>query len=312
MVAPVLGIANTSSLTTPTKIIFPTGSAPIIALSSNNDGYHCLALDSNHNVYGWGRNTTGALGDGSLINRETPVLVATNVIDIFAGETFSYILKSDGTLWATGESLGYSIWMNLPASQRTTFTQINPTIAPMNLCAPKVWGVVPIKLSGFTCVADNSNAILNWQSAEETNASKYIVEYSNDGRNFQSIATLIAKGSNSQYNYIHFNVSGTAFYRLKMMDKDGSYTYSEIRVVKFNGKAGITIAPNPANDAVYIFTKGTVKSVQIFSVDGQLLKSITNYKSGQAINISNLAASTYIMKTVSSNNETHYARFVKK
>lgn len=316
--SPVLGLGDPTGIPTPpTKVTFPQGSASIVALSSNNDGYSCLALDSNQNVYGWGNNEFGQLGDGTFNSITTPKLIATNAIDIFAGENFSYILKADGTLWASGQS-GYdninygSIWMNLPNIQRNVFTQIDPTIAPMNLCAPKVWGVVPIKLSNFTCVADNSNAILNWQSAEERNASKYIVEYSNDGRNFQSIATLIAKGSNSAYTYSHYNVTGTAFYRLKMIDKDGSYTYSEIRVVSFNGKAGITIAPNPANDAVYIFTKGIVKSVQVFSVDGQLLKSISNHNNGQSINISNLAASTYIMKTVSSNNETHYARFVKK
>lgn len=53
-----------------------------------------------------------------------------------AGESFSYIVKTDGTLWATGSSNGGSIWMNLTNTQRNVFTQINPQIAPMNLCKP--------------------------------------------------------------------------------------------------------------------------------------------------------------------------------
>jgi alpha-tubulin suppressor-like RCC1 family protein len=322
---PVLGLGSTNFyFVPPTKITFPAGAAPIVALSANSDGSFCLALDENHKVYAWGTNEHGQLGDGTFTNRSKPVLVATNVIDIFAGESFSYVLKADSTLWASGES-GYpfipiyqpsfygSIWMNLPNIKRNVFTQINPTIAPMNLCAPKVFGVVPVKLSSFTCIANGNTAYLNWQSAEETNASKYIVQYSNNGSSFKDIATVFAIGSNSKYNYIHQQVSGTAFYRLQMMDKDGRFTYSEIRVVKFDNKAGFTIAPNPANDVVYLFTKSNavIKSIQILSIDGQIIKNLNGYNNGQQISISNLAKGTYILKAVYKNNEMEYGRFIK-
>lgn len=317
--APVLGLGNTAgTIVPPTKITFPSGAAPIVALSANNDGYSCMALDSNHNVYAWGDNSYGQLGDGTLVSRSTPVLVAANVIDIYAGENFSYILKSDSTLWAAGQS-GYdntagSIWMNLSNVQRSAFTRIDPTIAPMNLCAPKVWGVVPVKLSNFTSIANGTNAILNWQSSEETNAGKYVVQYSNDGRSFKDIATVFATGSNSKYNYIHQQVSGTAFYRLKMMDKDGSFSYSAIRVVKFDNKAGFTMAPNPANDVVYLFTKNNavIKSIQIAAIDGKVVKVVNNYNNGQGLNVSALAAGTYILKAIYQNNEMQYGRFIKK
>ncbi|MES2850426.1 MAG: T9SS type A sorting domain-containing protein, partial [Bacteroidota bacterium] len=302
----------------PNVIVFPTGSSPIIALSATNDGYSVLALDSSGKVYAWGWNVSGNLGDGTTIEKLRPVLVADNVIDIFSGENFSYILKEDNTLWATGQS-GYdnfnygSIWMNLPNFQRNIFTQIDPTIAPMNLCTPKVWGVVPIKLSSFTCVANGNTAYLNWQSAEEINADKCVVEYSKDGSNFQNIAIINAKGSNSNYKHVHHQVSGTAFYRLKMMDKDGSFKYSEIRVVKFDKKAGFTIAPNPANDVLYLFTKenAAIKSIQILSIDGQVVKILNEYNTGQKISISNLARGTYILKVVYQDNEMEYGRFIK-
>jgi|JI6StandDraft_1071083.scaffolds.fasta_scaffold13580_3 gliding motility-associated-like protein len=107
----------------------------IVAISGCNDGYHFLALDKNHNCYAWGNNNFGQLG--SYSRPIIPVLVDTNVVDIMAGETFSYIVKTDGSLWATGSSLSAgSIWMNLTNTQRNVFTQINPLIAPMNLCKP--------------------------------------------------------------------------------------------------------------------------------------------------------------------------------
>ncbi|MES2850427.1 MAG: T9SS type A sorting domain-containing protein [Bacteroidota bacterium] len=316
---PVLGLgAASDTITPPTKITFPVSAAPIVALSANNDGALCMALDSNRNVYAWGYNAYGQLGDGTIIHKSTPTLVATNAIDIFCGENFSYILKADGTLWATGRSgyddLNYgSIWMNLPNIQRNVFTQIDPTLPPMNLCAPKVWGVVPVKLSSFTCTANGNTAYIDWQSAEEINASKYIIQYSNDGSNFKDIATVMATGSNNNYKYVHHQVSGTAFYRLKMMDKDGSFKYSEIRVVKFDNKPGFTIAPNPANDVVYVFTKSNavIKSIHILSIDGQVVNAINNYSNGQGINISKLSKGIYVLKAVYQNNEMEYGRFIK-
>ena len=243
-------------------------------------------------------------------------MVATDVIDIFAGYTFSYIMKADGTLWASGSTLfgdnreRGSIWMDLPNSRRTIFTQIDPRSPSFNLCPLTV---VPFKLESFTCIANGNNAIVNWQSAEEINAANYIVQYSNDGNSFKDIVTVFATGSNSQYNYIHQQIRGTAFYRLKMIDRNGSFTYSEIRVVNFDNKAGFTIAPNPANDMLYLFTKNNaiIKSIQIISIDGQVVKNLNQYNSGQQISISNLARGTYILKTVYQNNEMEYGRFIK-
>lgn len=125
----------------PTKINFPAGASPIIALSATSDGVTAFALDETGKVYGWGANYNGQLGDGTFTHRSVPKLVATDVIDICAGETFSYILKSDKTIWATGLGNNGSIWMNQPNVIRNIFTQIDPTIAPMNLCEPKPFGI---------------------------------------------------------------------------------------------------------------------------------------------------------------------------
>ncbi len=311
-----LGNSYTPEVIPPTKINFPAGAAPIVALSANDDGGIGMALDSNHNVYGWGEAGSGQLGiSGGDAN--TPVLIATDAIDIFAGETFSYILKSDGTLWASGSSLnngtGASIWMNLSNTQRYSFTKIDPTIAPMNLCAPKPYGVVPIRLLNFNCTAVGNNTNLSWVAAEEINADQYIVEYSRDGIHFQSISVIMAKGSSSNYQYVHQQVSDKAFYRLKMIDRDGSFSFSDIWVLKFEKKAGITIAPNPANETLALFHKNNtvVRSVQVLSMDGQAVMNVSNYHNGQVINISQLANGCYLLKVVYKDNEMELARFVK-
>jgi gliding motility-associated-like protein len=112
-----------------------TGLRNIVAISGCNDGDHFLALDSNHNCYAWGFNGYGQ-GGTTESRLYTPKLVATNVNDIMAGERFSYIIKTDGELYASGMSKDGSIWMNLQNKIRFQFTKINPRIPPIELCEP--------------------------------------------------------------------------------------------------------------------------------------------------------------------------------
>lgn len=102
------------------------GLTDIVAISACCDGYHFLALDANKNCYAWG--DPGA--SGNSVFGTIPTLVATDVIDIMAGETFSYIVKSDGSLWGVGASNGASIWLNLPDTFRLQYTQLNPALVP--------------------------------------------------------------------------------------------------------------------------------------------------------------------------------------
>jgi alpha-tubulin suppressor-like RCC1 family protein len=66
--------------------------------------YHVLAVTTNGNVYAWGLNTNGELGDGTVTNRNSPVLITTlsNIVAVTAGNSSSYALDSCGIVWAWG------------------------------------------------------------------------------------------------------------------------------------------------------------------------------------------------------------------
>jgi gliding motility-associated-like protein len=104
----------------------------IVAISGKDDGFHFLALDSNKNCYGWG-GIANYFGGDSNDGIDTPILVATDVVDIMAGELFSYIIKTDGSLWASGSGIT-PIWMNLKDTLRGVFTKLEPMDSPMYLC----------------------------------------------------------------------------------------------------------------------------------------------------------------------------------
>jgi alpha-tubulin suppressor-like RCC1 family protein len=87
--------------------------APVVGLTDvvaiRGGTYHSLALKDDGTVWGWGRNFTGQLGDGSITDRLTPVQVKTiggspltGVVAIAAGDGHNLALKGDGTVWAWG------------------------------------------------------------------------------------------------------------------------------------------------------------------------------------------------------------------
>jgi len=144
----------------PTKI---NSLSNIVAISGCDDGAHFLALDEDKNCFAFGFNDYGQCGagfSGSNIQPQIPLLVATDVIDIMAGESFSYIVKSDGSLWCAGMDAGISIWLNLPPVSSTSFVRLDPSLVAeacmvkgiiphITDCGPNSIGTITIDSYGF-------------------------------------------------------------------------------------------------------------------------------------------------------------------
>ncbi|MEK3698235.1 hypothetical protein NYE33_14835 [Paenibacillus sp. FSL R10-2199] len=81
------------------------------AVSVANGSSHTLVLKSDGSVMAWGYNYNGQLGDGTSVQRTTPVAVSTltsGIIAVAAGSSQSFALKSDGTVWGWGQGYGTS------------------------------------------------------------------------------------------------------------------------------------------------------------------------------------------------------------
>jgi Secretion system C-terminal sorting domain len=111
-----------------------------------------------------------------------------------------------------------------------------------------------VKLLSFSGNYKNNTTLLNWQTEGEMNFDRYEIERSSNGNDFFNIGNEAAKGANTpakqQYNYADnlVTVNGNVFYyRLKMIDIDGNFTYSSIILVRRDQKMtdAITINPNP-------------------------------------------------------------------
>jgi alpha-tubulin suppressor-like RCC1 family protein len=93
--------ASTTQVRTPTRIEGLDGISITDVAGGRN---HVLALTTDGDVYSWGSNATGQLGDGTLTSSATPVRASSlsNVVSIFAGRDHSLAVNADGTVWAWG------------------------------------------------------------------------------------------------------------------------------------------------------------------------------------------------------------------
>jgi hypothetical protein len=166
--------------------------------------------------------------------------------------------------------------------------------------------VLPLKLTAFNAYKDHEKIALMWESAEESNLSHYEVQQQ-DAATAQWITkksvTAFNNGLNNKYSCYDLPLPGTGnyvFYRLKMVDKDGKYSYSQIiRINNLQVKAELQLLSNPVrNDKLeYIITGIPTNKKAIVSIldyNGRLmLKTTVSTLYNNSIPVGNLSAGMY-------------------
>jgi hypothetical protein len=112
---------------------------------------------------------------------------------------------------------------------------------------------LPVRLLSFSGSMQQQSAKLSWTSIDEVDFLHYEVERSTDGKNFSHVGIVAATGGpgrKQQYEFLNdlSAQSGKAFfYRLKMMDRDGQYSLSQVVMIRKDDKpvVGVSISPNP-------------------------------------------------------------------
>lgn len=137
----------------------------------------------------------------------------------------------------------------------------------------------------------NNQTQITWSVATQSNNEKYIVNHSTDGSNFSSIGEIAGDGTNNEtkhYEYIHTSPSiGVNYYRIKQVDYDGKYSYSDIASVRYDGNGETKIFPNPTSSEVTIATLEPA-SIQIFDVYGRVLSKQEIQEGQNTINLAEL------------------------
>ncbi len=200
-----------------------------VSPSNNNPAgsYQITLYYTDAEIAGW-EGVTGR-------NRSELVLVKTgqNLTNPQASDTREEANATQGTL---GVNYTYSAIFN------TGFSDfgVGPTES-----------ILPVELVGFTGRYTASGIFLNWQTASEINSDRFELERSENGIDFSKITTTRAAGNSATprfYEYLdqaHF--LGENYYRLKAIDLDGSFIYSEVILINATLPSNyFAVHPNPA------------------------------------------------------------------
>ncbi|HEV8081797.1 MAG TPA: PQQ-dependent sugar dehydrogenase, partial [Chitinophagaceae bacterium] len=158
--------------------------------------------------------------------------------------------------------------------------------------APFTFGTLPLSITSFNAQKITGHRIqLQWSIASEQNISGYsIMRKLNNEANFSSVGFVESKSlngtSNDQQDYTFTDSAALnnskIFYRLQIQNMDGSYTYSDIRSITFNGiKSSFSFYPNPAKGIVQINIEDFDKPLIMVMYDNMGKQIIEQYLNQQ-------------------------------
>lgn len=181
----------------------------------------------------------------------------------------------------------------IPSYASTTSDHL-PVLARFDL---KQETILPVRLISFNGKTHTEGIRLDWLTTHEVNVDYFDIERSDNGQDFGKLAKVSARGGSNQpqsYNMVDATpLKGMNYYRLKMADRDGKFSYSPIiqvenRMMDFTG---ISISPNPATGGqINLKLPADVSNgnLQVFSPDGKLV----GFASGNARTLSEALTQT--------------------
>lgn len=163
-------------------------------------------------------------------------------------------------------------------------------------------GVLPVELISFEGRIDDAGMpVLLWSTTAETNFSHFEIESGVDGRHFETLGRIEGKGGqlvNADYVYDDKRkLTQTRYYRLKMIDLDQTFHYSNLISLSSKGKSSIHYYPNPVQDILTLESQEEIATVEIFDTRGVLLKKyVSSGDSVSEVSMGLLPAGMYLIK----------------
>ncbi len=250
---------------------------------------------------------SGLLGTTTITTNYSSAVISGNPALTISGQTVNTVLNGNSwfitaNITPTGGSYGVSLsapkgsstannyyvikradnnsfyaWANLGTNVTSTVNAGVVTATATGITGFSQFGIgegvgtLPVKLVKFLAAAEAKAAKLYWETASELNNDKFEIERSTNGTDFVKIGEVKGNGTSQKLNTYSFKdfapINGVNYYRLKQLDFDGKFEYSEIKFVNFDIKeTTFSVYPNPVTE--FINFSEAVKSVEIFNLQG--------------------------------------------
>ena len=178
--------------------------------------------------------------------------------------------------------------------------------------------VLPVTLIAFDAEKDEKTVKLSWKTSSETNSNFFEIQHSRNGKEWQPLGRVTSAGESKEqmsYDFTDANpVAGNNYYRLKMVDRDGTFAFSQIRQVSWEG-TDLVVFPNPATDRLEIEVKdwSDVAKVRVLNAGGAVVKETSGKtsSSGKYLPLTGFKPGNYILQIEYRDGSSERAHFVK-
>jgi spore coat protein H len=160
---------------------------------------------------------------------------------------------------------------------------------------------LPVTLTKFDLLQENNVVHLNWETSEEIQSEGFEVEHSMNASDWVKLKTIASQNKGRQlssYSFTHHTPGdGWNYYRLKMLEQNGTSDYSGIRKIEMvlEEKEQLYVYPNPVSDHLYFNSPSEVIFVQILTNSGTVLKKLVG-DFGSGISLKDFGTGMYILQ----------------
>ena len=168
---------------------------------------------------------------------------------------------------------------------------------------------LPISLLSFTAIKKDNNSLLNWRTGQEINNVGFEIERSADGDFFNSNYSVagFVQGTNysngSTYQFIDSKpLPAKNYYRLKQLDANNSFSYSDIRMLDFSNGKKISVYPNPFTGIIKLLFAADKTEYRIVDARGQII--LRGFITNGEINGTQLVKGIYTLQLLELNKTT--------
>jgi hypothetical protein len=226
--------------------------------------------------------------NGTAVNSTTDtVLISGNVaranpVSGRGGNTPSGLTNQNGTVRV---QFGSTVLTRIVIRYRNSSgAQANPAqqaIGIGNISFSAV-STLPVVFGNFSASVRKNTAVLNWQTSQEFNAEKFVIEKSRDGQNWLSIGEVRASGNSTitrNYEAIDENPFAVNYYRIRQVDFDGNATYTKVVLLSLDISNAITakVYPNPTSNRASLsvnINSAQAGGIKIYNSNGILMQAL--------------------------------------
>lgn len=210
---------------------------------------------------------------------------------------YSPVISDDFVIMSYGGTLtGTFSTINWPADMIAQGWTIDYGIINPNTITIYVPSSLPVELLSFQVMAQGDAHLIRWETATEINNDFFEVEHSTNGHDFAILDKVYSRGNSTQSQYYateHQEVkNGSHYYRLRQVDQDGTYTYSDIISIYKSMDDALSFYPNPSSGTISFDNE--IDGVVVYDLLGKKVLEINS--SQNTFDLSSLSAGTFFIQ----------------